>query len=87
MIHKVFEPQIRALLETASHFCEVVVLKLRTVPIGTALGLRILRVIRRGASGSFPLHSQPQHVEPYTLQGYLTHKKLAPPRTLQQDYF
>jgi len=28
---KVYEPQIRALLETASHFCEVVVLKLRTV--------------------------------------------------------
>jgi len=29
---KVYEPQIRALLGTASHFCEVVVLKLRTVP-------------------------------------------------------
>ena len=27
---KVYEPQIRALLGTASHFCEVVVLKLRT---------------------------------------------------------
>jgi len=27
---------MRALLGTASHFCEVVVLKLRTVPIGTA---------------------------------------------------
>ena len=34
------EPKIRALLGTASHFCEVVVLKLRTVPIGTALRLR-----------------------------------------------
>jgi len=31
----VYEPYIRALLGTASHFCEVVVLKLRTVPIGT----------------------------------------------------
>ena len=29
---QVYEPQIRALLRTASHFCEVVVLKLRTVP-------------------------------------------------------
>jgi len=29
---KVYEPYIRALLGTASHFCEVVVLKLRTVP-------------------------------------------------------
>ena len=38
---KVYEPQIRALLGTASHFCQVVVLKLRTVPIGTALNLRI----------------------------------------------
>jgi len=33
---KVYEPQIRARLGTASHFCELVVLKLRTVPIGTA---------------------------------------------------
>ena len=30
---KVYEPQIRALLGTTSHFFEVVVLKLRTVPI------------------------------------------------------
>ena len=30
---QVYEPQIRARLGTASHFCEVVVLKLRTVPI------------------------------------------------------
>jgi len=29
---RVYEPQIRARLGTASHFCEVVVLKLRTVP-------------------------------------------------------
>jgi len=33
---KVYEPQIRALLGTALHFCEVIVLKLRTAPIGTA---------------------------------------------------
>ena len=32
---KVYAPQIRALLGTASHCCEEVVLKLRTVPIGT----------------------------------------------------
>jgi len=32
---KVYAPHIRAVLGTASHFCELVVLKLRTVPIGT----------------------------------------------------
>ena len=37
---KVYESEIRALFGTASHFCEVVVLELRTVPIGTALSLR-----------------------------------------------
>ena len=31
------EPQIRARLGTAAHFCEVVVLRLRTVPIGQVL--------------------------------------------------
>ena len=36
---KVYEPYIRARLGTATHFCEVVVRKLRTVPIGTALSL------------------------------------------------
>ena len=30
MIHKVYEPQIRARLETVAQFCEVVVLELRT---------------------------------------------------------
>ena len=39
----VYEPYIRARLGTAAHFCEGVVLNLRTVPIGTALSLRILR--------------------------------------------
>ena len=34
---KVCEPYIRALLGTASHFCVVLALKLRAVPIGTAL--------------------------------------------------
>ena len=34
-------------------FCEVVVLKLRTVPIGTALISKILRVIRRGAQAIY----------------------------------
>ena len=41
VIQEVYEPQIRVLLGTASYFCEVVVLKSRTVPIGTALSLRI----------------------------------------------
>jgi len=50
---QVYEPQIQALLGTASHFCEVFVLKLRTVPIGTAPSLRILRVIRRGSQAMY----------------------------------
>ena len=33
---KVYEPYIRARLGTAAHFCEVVVLKLRTAPIAGA---------------------------------------------------
>ena len=33
---KVYEPEIRALLGTASHFCEVVVLELRLKPSGVA---------------------------------------------------
>ena len=35
----VYVPEIRALVETASQFCEVVVFKLSTVPIGTALSV------------------------------------------------
>ena len=42
---QVYEPEIRALLGTASHFCEASALELRTVPNGTTLGLRILRAI------------------------------------------
>ena len=34
---QVYEPYIRARLGTASHFCEVVVLKLRPVPIAQRL--------------------------------------------------
>ena len=33
---------MRARLGTAAHLCEVIVLQLRTVPIGTAPSLRIL---------------------------------------------
>ena len=33
---KVYKPQIRALLGTASHFCQVDVFELRAVPIGEA---------------------------------------------------
>ena len=40
----IYEPQVRALLGTAPHFCEAVVLKLRTVPLGAALSLRIQTV-------------------------------------------
>ena len=44
---KVYEPQIRALLGTASHFCEVVVLKLR---IFSGVGAP------RGEGDRFPYH-------------------------------
>jgi hypothetical protein len=36
---KVYEPKIRALLGTAQHLCEVVVLQLKTVPILISKGL------------------------------------------------
>jgi len=49
------EPQIRALLGTASDYCEAVVFQSRTVPSGTALGLSILRVVRRGAQAMYNL--------------------------------
>jgi len=53
---QVYEPEIRALLGTASHFCEVIFLKLKTVPIGAARSLRTLRVIRRGAQAMYQAH-------------------------------
>ena len=37
---KVYEPYIRALLGTTSHYCEAVVLESRAVPFGTALSAR-----------------------------------------------
>ena len=50
---KVYETSARAVLGTTTHFCRVVVLKLRAVPIGTALSLRVLRLIRRGAQAMY----------------------------------
>ena len=49
----VYEPQTRDLLGTPSQHREAVVLKSRIVPSGTALGLRILRVVRRGAQAMY----------------------------------
>ena len=49
----VYQPQIRALLGTASQFCEAAVLKSRTVPNSTTRSQRILRVIRRGAQAMY----------------------------------
>ena len=49
----IYEPEIRVLLGTASHFCEAIVLELGTVPKGTTLGLRILQVVRRGAQAMY----------------------------------
>ena len=50
---KFYAPYIRARVRTVAYFCEVVVLRLRTVPIGTALTLRIRQVIRRGAQAMY----------------------------------
>ena len=52
-MQKVYEPGIRALLGTASRFCEAVVLELGTVPNDATLGLRILQVVRRGAHATY----------------------------------
>jgi len=49
----VYEPQIRALLGFDPHFCKSFALNLRTVPLGTALSLKILRVSYRGAQTEF----------------------------------
>ena len=51
---QVYEPEMRALLGTASHFCEVVVLKLRTVPIGIALSQRMLHTTPFSPRKRFP---------------------------------
>ena len=44
---------MRALLGTVSQVCEVVVCKLRTLPLGTTLSFRILRVNRRAAQAMY----------------------------------
>ena len=45
---KVYETYTRDLLDTASQFCELIVLRSRNVPNGTTLSLRNLRVTCRG---------------------------------------
>ena len=47
----IYKPETRAFLETAPYFCLAVVLKSRTVPLGTALILRILRASRGNRLG------------------------------------
>ena len=42
MIHQVYEPQLRALLGTASHYCEAIVLESSAVPIGSPIGIPIM---------------------------------------------
>ena len=54
---KVYGPQIRARLGTASRFCEVAVLKPRTVPNGATLSSKIGRTMtwtRMAIAGSGP---------------------------------
>jgi hypothetical protein len=47
---KVYEPSIRALLRTTSHFCEVLVLELRTVKlINFTLNVKLINLTRTGA--------------------------------------
>ena len=60
----IYEPQMRALLGTASHFCEAVVLKLRAVPLGTVLNSGVFRVIRRGAQAMHERAGEPNHCSP-----------------------
>ena len=60
---QVYKPSIRALLGTAARFCEVVFLKLRTNPNGTALNLRKFQVIRRGAQ-AMSLVARSSHCPP-----------------------
>ena len=50
---KVYEPYIRARLGTAAHFCEVVVLKLRTVPGATTSSGRWRRTATTPTATSF----------------------------------
>ena len=50
---KVYKPYIRALIGTASQYCEAVVLESSAVPSGTTLGSRILLVVRRGAQAMY----------------------------------
>ena len=49
----IYEPYIRALLGTAPRFSYALVLKSRSVPLGTALSLGIFRVSRRGAQAVY----------------------------------
>ena len=49
----IYEPYIRALFGTASHFCEAVDPKLGAVLLGTLLKLGVLRVIRCGAQAMY----------------------------------
>ena len=78
---KVDEPHIRALLGTASHFYEVVVLKsngkagLGGSGAGEVDRGRGAHVARRGR--------EPPHRPVKTLQEYLAHKKQRPLKTLQ----
>ena len=74
---KVYAPQIRALLGTASHFCEVVVLRLRArAADGVALDV-LLQPLHHPR-----LHPRPRRLALSSLQGYLVQKKTPPPRSL-----
>ena len=83
---KVDEPQIRARLGTAAHFCEALVLKLRTVPIGSRFPLadysQKLSCRVRGANPStlerlWRRINSSEQTPP--IQGYLAQKHLPPP--------
>jgi len=75
---KAYEPQIRALLGTASHFCRVIVLKLRTVPMlpRSWKESQAPEMLRRRSLARKSGFSAKQCTCP---QGYLAHKKQPPP--------
>ena len=56
---KAYGPEIRALFGTASHFCQIIVLKLRTVPkdVGAWLRIQTLREGSRVCSQWHPCHT------------------------------
>jgi len=80
---QVYGPYTRALLGTAPHSCEVVVLKLRTHTLPTLSPRDACLQHWQCRLAWKPRARSAQRACLEGLQGYLTHKKQRPPRTLQ----